>query len=121
MSKVFGRKKLLTKAVCAISAAAVVTGGIAFYLSKDTRVLASAVEEGKTVPANLDAVSAINYATILGRATDFGIVANDFEQVTHMETTYAVNTFSNTSGQVNEVDFIGNTAQFLVAEVTEFR
>ena len=118
MSKVFGRKKFLTKAVCAISAAAIVTGGIAFYLSKDTRVLASAVEEGKSVPANLDAVSAINYATILGRATDFGIVANDFEQVTHMETTYAVNTFSNTSGQVNEVDFIGNTAQFMVAEVT---
>ena len=119
MSKVFGRKKFLTKAVCAISAAAVVTGGIAFYLSKDTRVLASAVEEGKTVPANLDAVSAINYATILGRATDFGIVANDFEQVTHMETTFAVNTFSNPSGQVNEVDFIGNTAQFMVAEVTD--
>ncbi|MCR5528794.1 MAG: DUF5979 domain-containing protein [Saccharofermentans sp.] len=86
-------------------------------MSKDTRVIASAVEEGKAVPANLDSISAINYATILGRATDFGIVANDFEQITHMETTFAVNTFSNTSGQVNEVDFIPNTAQFMIGEI----
>lgn len=120
MSKNFRRNRFVTKALCAISAAAIVTGGIAFYLSKDTRVLASAVDEGKAVPANLDAVSAINYATILGRATDFGIVANDFEQVTHMETTFAVNHFTNTQGQVNEVDFITNTAQFMVGSVEQY-
>ena len=94
MNRIFRKNAKLTKVICAISAAAIVTGGIAFYLSKDTRVLASAMAEGKEVPQNLDAISAINYATILGRATDFGIVANDFEQVTHMETTFAVNTFS---------------------------
>ncbi|SMC31512.1 hypothetical protein SAMN06296952_0145 [Oscillospiraceae bacterium] len=117
MSRIRRRNKFALKALSAISAAAIVTGGVAFYLSKDTRVIASAVEEGKAVPAKLDSISAINYATILGRATDFGIVANDFEQVTHMETTFAVNTFSNTSGQVNEVDFIPNTAQFMIGEI----
>ncbi len=117
MSRIRRRNKFALKALSAISAAAIVTGGVAFYLSKDTRVIASAVEEGKAVPANLDSISAINYATILGRATDFGIVANDFEQITHMETTFAVNTFSNTSGQVNEVDFIPNTAQFMIGEI----
>ena len=119
MNRIFRKNAKLTKAICAISAAAIVTGGIAFYLSKDTRVLASAMAEGREVPQNLDAISAINYATILGRATDFGIVANDFEQVTHMETTFAVNTFSNSSGQVNEVDFITNSAQFMVGQIGE--
>ena len=119
MNKIFRKNAKLTKVICAISAAAIVTGGIAFYLSKDTRVLASAMAEGKEVPQKLDAISAINYATILGRATDFGIVANDFEQVTHMETTFAVNTFSNSSGQVNEVDFITNSAQFMVGQIGE--
>ena len=117
MNKVFRNKKFLIKVISAISAAAIVTGGIAFYLSKDTRVLASAMAEGKEVPQYLDSISAINYATILGRATDFGIVANDFEQITHMETTFAVNTFSNSSGQVNEVDFITNSAQFMVGRI----
>ena len=117
MNRIFRKNSKITKIVCAVSAAAVVTCGIAFYLSKDTRVLASAMAEGKEVPQNLDAISAINYATILGRATDFGIVANDFEQITHMETTFAVNTFSNSSGQVNEVDFITNSAQFMVGQI----
>ncbi|SMC31518.1 Cna protein B-type domain-containing protein [Oscillospiraceae bacterium] len=119
MNKVFRDKKLAIKILSAISAAAIVTGGIAFYLSKDTRVLASAMAEGREVPQYLDSISAINYATILGRATDFGIVANDFEQVTHMETTFAVNTFSNSSGQVNEVDFITNSAQFMIGQIGE--
>ncbi|MCQ2504481.1 MAG: hypothetical protein MJ103_04545, partial [Saccharofermentans sp.] len=117
MNKVLRKNSKLIKAISAISAAAIVTGGIAFYLSKDTRVLASAVEEGKEVPLYMDAISAINYATILGRSTDFGIVANNFEQVTHMETTFAVNTFSNISGQVNEVDFITDSAQFIVGRI----
>ncbi|MBR6256989.1 MAG: hypothetical protein IKR23_06365 [Lachnospiraceae bacterium] len=64
------------------------------------------------VPSKQDASSAINYATILGRATDFGIVADTFEQKMHMETTLATNTFINKSGN-NDVDFIEGTAQFI--------
>ena len=74
----------------------------------------------KAAPAAYDSASAVNYATILGRATDFGIVANEFQHDNHMETTYAIKKYSN-SGNVTDVDFITGTAQFIVAEVASGR
>ena len=37
------------------------------------------------IPPIQDSVSAVNYAPILGRATDFGIVADTFHHNNHME------------------------------------
>ena len=112
-------KKNLTKALCALAAVGLLSGGAVQLLTRNVSASPSAISDGKAVPGSLDAISAINYATILGRATDFGIVANDFEQAGHMETTYAVNTFTNKSGEVNEVDFINNTAQFMIGSMTD--
>ena len=44
-------------------------------------------------PAVMDAASQVNYATILKRGVDYGIVAENFQQRMHMQTTYAVKTF----------------------------
>jgi hypothetical protein len=72
-----------------------------------------------TVPPVQDSASAVNYATILGRATDFGIVANEFHHENHMETTIAVNKYYQQEGMVTDVDFVSGTAQFIVAHVEE--
>lgn len=69
-------------------------------------------------PAVQDSASAVNYATILGRATDFGIVANEFHHNMHMETTIAVNNFyQDDGGAVTDVDFVQGTAQFIIAHI----
>ncbi|MCR5614581.1 MAG: DUF5979 domain-containing protein, partial [Saccharofermentans sp.] len=72
-----------------------------------------------TVPPVQDSASAVNYATILGRATDFGIVANEFHHENHMETTIAVNDYYQINSNVTDVDFVSGTAQFIVAHVKE--
>ncbi|MBP0954171.1 MAG: hypothetical protein J6M90_00850, partial [Oscillospiraceae bacterium] len=76
--------------------------------------------ETVAVPAKFDSVSAVNYATILGRATDFGIVADYFNHNNHMETTIAVKTYENPEGSmVTDVDFVEGTAQFIYAGLVE--
>ncbi len=90
----------------------VVSGTMAGIMLASTLAVMPPEEVRAAAPAKQDAASAVNYATILGRATDFGIVADNFEQKMHMETTLAVNTFINKSGN-NDVDFIEGTAQFI--------
>ena len=70
------------------------------------------------VPSIQDASSAVNYSTILGRGVDFGIVADSFQQRMHMETTLAVDHFSN-MGFFNTIDLIsnGSTAQVMIGGV----
>ena len=99
--------KFAKKATSAVIAGAVALGTLALYPNG---------EKGKVNAATLyDSASAVNFATILGRAVDYGIVANKFQQKAHMETTYAVKSFENVTGDVDEVDFIDNqTAQFLI-------
>ncbi|HBZ52896.1 MAG TPA: hypothetical protein DEO82_03890, partial [Eubacterium sp.] len=83
------------------------------WFVKDVKA-SSAADNSKTVPAVLETVNATNYATILGRATDFGITARQFEQNNHMETTLAVVDFINPNGgNNNDVDLVNGTAQFL--------
>ena len=63
-----------------------------------------------------DSASAINYATVLGGAVDYGIVAEKLAQNGHMETTFATNTFE-WSGNSNDVDFMHDkTAHFIVGK-----
>ncbi len=71
------------------------------------------------IPPVQDSASAVNYATILGRATDFGIVANEFHHENHMETTIAVIDYYQMDGMVTDVDFVEGTAQFIVAHVNQ--
>ncbi|MBR4580681.1 MAG: hypothetical protein IKO32_05560, partial [Lachnospiraceae bacterium] len=71
-----------------------------------------------TPPLIQDSSSAINYSTILGRGVDFGIIADNFLQSNHMQSTFAVKTYSN-NGQNNDINLIADnaTAQVLVGGV----
>ena len=70
-----------------------------------------------------DSASAVNYATILGRGVDYGIIADKFLQRNHMESTLAVETFSNYKNDFNTIDLIeaGSTAQILIGGVDTSR
>ena len=68
--------------------------------------------------AKYDSASQINYATVLGGAVDYGIVANEVNQRMHMETTFATNKYTNYSGN-NDVDYITSTALFLIGALGE--
>ncbi|MBO4460840.1 MAG: hypothetical protein J5778_09325, partial [Clostridiales bacterium] len=99
--------KFAKRVTSAVVAGAVVLGTLAVYPFGD---------KAKVNAATLyDSASAINYATILGGAVDYGIVSNVLEQDNHSETTFATNEFIHTSGN-NDVDYIDTTALFLVGE-----
>ncbi|SKA62372.1 Cna protein B-type domain-containing protein, partial [Eubacterium uniforme] len=68
-----------------------------------------------------DAVSSVNYADILGRGIDYGVVSDQFVQSMHMETTFATNLFTNAGGEQNcDVDLAGDApAHFIIAEVED--
>lgn len=68
------------------------------------------------IPAIMDSASQVNYSTILARAVDFGILAENFQQINHMQTTYAVNVFANAKGDNTQIDLIppNSTAQLLI-------
>ena len=92
---------------------------VGFVLSTAIPDIFSHTVMAAAVPPVQDSASAVNYATILGRATDFGIVANEFHHENHMETTIAVNDYYQMDGMVTDVDFVEGTAQFIVAHVEE--
>ena len=73
-------------------------------------------EVERTYPQNYDSTSSVNYATILGGAVDYGIVAGTLNQNQHMETTYATNVFNNTYGN-NDPDYIQSTAHFIIGSL----
>ena len=95
------------RATSAIVAGAVVLGTLAFYPYGD---------KGKVNAATLyDSASAINYASILGGAVDYGIVAETIVQNNHTETTFATNTFIHNKDNI-DVDYINSTALFLIGK-----
>ncbi|SER12532.1 pilin isopeptide linkage domain-containing protein, partial [Lachnospiraceae bacterium NE2001] len=72
----------------------------------------------KTVEAasgKYDSASSINYATVLGGAVDYGVVADKIIQTNHTETTFATNTFQHDDSNI-DVDYISSTALFLVGK-----
>ncbi|MBR4494885.1 MAG: hypothetical protein IKP14_09265, partial [Clostridiales bacterium] len=73
--------------------------------------------DGAWNPNNQDSASSVNYAKILGGALDYGIVANEINQLGHMETTFATNNFINSAGANNDIDFLDydKTAHFIIA------
>ena len=105
----------------AVVAGAVVLGTLAvspnLFSGKDSSVVRAA-----EVPTVMDSSSAVNYSTILGRGVDYGIVAENFQQRDHMESTFAVINFSKipfTVGTFSTIDLnpVGSTAQVLVDSV----
>ena len=67
-------------------------------------------------PEKKDSASSVNFKQVLGGAVDYGIVADSITQKSHMETTFATNTYTNL-GQNNDVDYIHSTALFLIGSL----
>ena len=102
----------IKRVTSAVVAGAVVLGSIALYPdAKKTFVNAA---ETKYDSANL-----VNYATIMGRAVDYGIVSQSLTQSQHMETTFATFSYSRTIDTTTDVDLTNaKTAQFIIGEIT---
>ena len=64
-------------------------------------------------PLLQDSAGSINYATILGGAVDYGVVAETIKQTSHTETTFATNHFIHVKENI-DVDYITSTALFLI-------
>ena len=65
-----------------------------------------------------DAVSTVNYSTMLGRAVDYGILAKEYEQANHTETNFAVKTFTKYTDINNDPDLAGDQPlSFIIGEV----
>ena len=103
----FSIAKRLTSGVIA---GAVIVGSLAVYpiISGNKTIVNAATK--------YDSASAINYATILGGAVDYGIVAQSIVQNQHMETTFATNRYVHNASNV-DVDYIDSTALFLIQEI----
>ena len=111
-------RKGLKRALAMVMAAAMTIGVVSTNgLGRGPKEVhaASAPEE----PAIMDSSSQVNYSTILGRGVDYGIVAENFQQRMHMQTTYAVNNYSRTCADKSTIDLIprGSTAQILVGAI----
>ena len=102
----------IKRVTSAVVAGAVVLGSIALYPdAKKTFVNAA---ETKYDSANL-----VNYATIMGRAVDYGIVSQSLTQSQHMETTFATFSYARTIDTTTDVDLTNaKTAQFIIGEIT---
>ena len=96
----------LKRVTSAVVAGAVVLGSLALYPNGNKgNVRADAIK--------FDSASAINYATILGGAVDYGIVAEKIIQNSHTETTFATNYFVRNTSNI-DVDYIDSPALFII-------
>ena len=65
-----------------------------------------------------DSATLVNYATILGRDVDYGIITDSFTQRDHVETTLATNSFRRECDSQFDVDLTTNkTAGFIVGRL----
>ena len=99
------------KVVSAVIAGAVVLGTLAVYPSETkSRVFAAANV------LDYDSASSVNYNTILGRATDYGLLVGTMNQTGHMETTFA--TYKYIGETNNDVDLAGEApSNIIIASV----
>ena len=105
-------RSFIKRVTSAVVAGAVVLGSIAFYPDAKKNVVNAA--ETKYDSANL-----VNYATIMGRAVDYGIVSQSITQSQHMETTFATFSYARTIDTTTDVDLTNaETAQFIIGEIT---
>ena len=106
-------KKLGKKAVAAVIAYSIVFGSLALNpAERKGRVFAA------TNVLDYDSASSVNYNTILGRATDYGLLVGTMNQTGHMETTYATNKYIGSTN--NDVDLAGEApSSIIIASVEE--
>ena len=105
MRKRKGFRRVLSLAAAGIMALSLISVGGAGSISE-------------AAGSDLDAASAINYSTVLGRAVDFGLTAGQITQEQHMETTIATNLFKNgldgNGGSNNDIDLAGGDPVHLI-------
>nr|MCR5489868.1 hypothetical protein [Saccharofermentans sp.] len=100
------------KLVSAVIAGAVVLGTLAVYPSETkSRVFAAANV------LDYDSASTVNYNTILGRATDYGLLVGTMNQTGHMETTFATNKYIGETN--NDVDLAGEAPSSIIIASVE--
>ncbi|SCW60811.1 hypothetical protein SAMN05660484_02036, partial [Eubacterium ruminantium] len=106
-----GAKRILSAAMAAAMAVSICTISGS---GKAKKVMAAA-------PTKQDSASETNYATILGGATDYGIVSNSLTQQGHMETTFATNRYVNEGPRAanNDVDYQSKTAHFIIGDISD--
>ena len=105
-------KNLIKRISSVVVAGALVLGSVAILPGTKKKVVYAA--EPKYDSANL-----VNYATIMGRAVDYGIVSQSITQSMHMETTFATYSYGRTVDTTTDVDLTNaKTAQFIIGEVT---
>ena len=94
----------------------VVTFAMASVMALSTVVFSGTGQVTKA--AALDSASAVNFRTVLGRATDFGLLGTKITQNGHMETTFATKLFDNKADN-NDVDMAGSLpVHFIIADAT---
>ena len=115
-------KKRLGKRIVAFAVAATMTLSTALTGGFGGKTVVNAAE-ATNLPKRYDSASAVNYASILGRGVDFGVLANDFLQIDHMETSFAAVTYANRDGKANDIDITpdGSTAQILIGNIDTSR
>ncbi|PWJ71186.1 hypothetical protein B0O40_1052 [Ruminococcaceae bacterium R-25] len=102
----------IKRVTSAVVAGAIVLGSIALYPDAKKNVVNAA-------ETKYDSASLVNYATIMGRAVDYGIVSQSITQSMHMETTFATFSYSRTKDTTTDVDLTNaKTAQFIIGEIT---
>ena len=115
--------KFAKRATSAVIAGAVVLGTLAVFPGANEGVYAAKLgDEGFTTDCGYntttDTNGTVNYSTVLGRATAYGVVADSWELLNHSESNFAVNTFINTNNNVLEPDLAGTAPlSFVVGNV----
>ena len=92
----------LKKVTAVVTAGALVAGTFALnanFLGNDSINVVHAAEI-----LDFDSASSVNFNTILGRGTDYGLVLNKLVVESHMETTYAIKDLDNSKGQNDDID-----------------
>ena len=95
----------------------VTSGVVAFAIVLGTLAVGPIITGKKNIvnaaALKYDSASAINYATILGGAVDYGVVAPTIVQNSHTETTFATFNYVHNKSCI-DVDYITSTALFLI-------
>ena len=115
----------LKRITSGIIAYAVVLGSLVVCPKTNREIVnAASLGEGNYISnkgyySSSDSASTVNYSTVLGRATSYGVVADSWEQVAHAETNFAVNSYSNSDGAKLEPDLAGSAPlSFVVGNIT---
>ena len=92
-------KRILKRVLSVVTAALMAVGMLSIGGTQRS------MEAVKAAEPNIDAASQVNFSTILGRAANYGLLADRINQDSHMETTIATKIFKPKGA--NEIDLCG--------------